>query len=126
MPVLLMETAATPAVEFDAVSFAHPGGGQVLRAVSFACRAGETVALVGRSGAGKTTLLKMVNRLLEPTHGAVRVQGRETRSWDAIRLRRSTGYVMQDAGLFPHMSVAENVATLPRLERFLEALQWTP
>lgn len=109
--------SVSPAVEFEQVSFAHrPGVGDVLGGVSFACRSGETVAIVGRSGAGKTTLLRLVNRLIEPSGGSVRVMGRDTREWEPVRLRRSIGYVMQDAGLFPHMTVAENVATLPGLE----------
>ena len=76
------------------------------------------VALVGRSGAGKTTLLKLVNRLLLPTAGGVIVEGRDTREWDGIRLRRRIGYVFQDVGLFPHMTVEENVSVVPRLERW--------
>jgi len=78
--------------------------------------AGEVVALVGASGAGKTTVLRLVNRLLLPDAGGVRVQGRDTRDWDPIRLRRSVGYVIQEVGLFPHLTVADNVAVVPRLE----------
>ncbi|HEV8345152.1 MAG TPA: ATP-binding cassette domain-containing protein [Vicinamibacterales bacterium] len=80
--------------------------------------AGEVLALVGRSGAGKTTILKLVNRLLLPEAGTVIVEGRDTREWEPIRLRRRVGYVLQDVGLFPHMSVADNVAVAPRLERW--------
>lgn len=103
-------------VEFESVRFAHAPGAEILAGVSLSCRHGETIAIVGRSGAGKTTLLKLVNRLLDPTAGSVRVQGMATTAWDPIRLRRSIGYVMQDAGLFPHMTVAENVSVVPRLE----------
>lgn len=78
--------------------------------------AGEVVAIVGRSGAGKTTILKLVNRLLLPSRGSVVVKGRDTREWDAIELRRRTGYVFQDVGLFPHLTVEENVRIVPRLE----------
>jgi osmoprotectant transport system ATP-binding protein len=78
------------------------------------------VALVGASGTGKTTLLKLVNRLLLPGNGTVRVQGRDTREWDPIQLRRSVGYVIQDVGLFPHLTVADNIAVVPRLERWAE------
>ena len=74
------------------------------------------LALVGRSGAGKTTLLKLVNRLLLPDAGAVFVEGRDTREWEPIRLRRRVGYVLQDVGLFPHMTVADNIGVVPRLE----------
>ena len=77
---------------------------------------GELLAIVGRSGAGKTTILKLVNRLLLPSQGAVLVQGRDTREWDGIQLRRRAGYVFQDVGLFPHMSVEANVRVVPRLE----------
>ena len=73
---------------------------------SLAVEPGEVLALVGRSGAGKTTLLKLVNRLLLPDAGAVLVEGRDTREWEPIGLRRRVGYVLQDVGLFPHMTVA--------------------
>ena len=76
------------------------------------------LVLVGRSGAGKSTILKLVNGLLPPTTGAVRVEGRDTRTWDGIRLRRRIGYVLQDVGLFPHMTVGDNVGVVPRLERW--------
>ena len=77
---------------------------------------GDVLALVGRSGAGKTTLLKLVNRLLLPDAGAVLVEARDTREWEPIRLRRRIGYVLQDVGLFPHMTVADNIGVVPRLE----------
>ncbi len=78
------------------------------------------MALVGTSGAGKTTLLRLVNRLNDPDRGEVRVDGRATREWDPIALRRRTGYVIQDGGLFPHFTVARNIGTVPTL------LRWTP
>src|SRR5271167_3744931 len=74
--------------------------------------------LVGRSGSGKTTCLKMINRLLTPTEGEIRVDGTSVTQWDAIKLRRRIGYAIQDVGLFPHYSVRENVALVPRLERW--------
>ena len=73
------------------------------------------MALVGRSGSGKTTLLRLVNRLLDADSGKVLVDGISTRAWDPVELRRRTGYVIQDAGLFPHLTVADNIATVPRL-----------
>jgi osmoprotectant transport system ATP-binding protein len=89
----------------------------VLDAVELAIETGEVVSIVGRSGSGKSTLLKLANRLLLPDHGSVLVDGRDTREWDPIELRRRTGYVLQDIGLFPHLTVEENVALLPRIER---------
>ena len=106
-----------PLITFEAVDFTHPGAStSVLRGVTLACTAGETLAFVGRSGAGKSTLLRLVNRMLLPTAGQVTVEGRPTTEWAPTALRRRVGYVMQDAGLFPHMSVAQNVGLMPRLE----------
>ncbi len=105
---------APPAVQFAEVS-ASRGGRPVLRQVSLSVAAGQTVALVGRSGSGKTTLLRLVNRLLDPDSGDVFVDGLSTRAWNPVDLRRRTGYVIQDAGLFPHVTVAGNIATVPRL-----------
>jgi len=79
---------------------------------------GETLVLLGESGCGKTTTLRLVNRLLTPTAGQVMVEDRATTEWDVIRLRRRTGYVIQEAGLFPHFTVAENVALVPSLENW--------
>jgi osmoprotectant transport system ATP-binding protein len=77
--------------------------------------AGETCVLVGPSGGGKTTALKMVNRLVEPTSGRVLIDGRDVATTDPVTLRRGIGYVIQQVGLFPHLDVAANVATVPRL-----------
>jgi osmoprotectant transport system ATP-binding protein len=90
-------------------------GKPVLRAVSFTVAEGETVVLLGRSGSGKTTLLKTVNRLVEPDSGEVVFEGKPASQWDTIRLRRRMGYVIQDAGLFPHWTVEANVGLVPRL-----------
>jgi osmoprotectant transport system ATP-binding protein len=107
-------------VGFRQVSFGHARETPVLDTFSLDVDAGEVVALVGASGAGKTTVLKLVNRLLLPDAGDVCVLGRDTRQWDPIRLRRSIGYVIQEVGLFPHLTVADNIAVVPRLERWDE------
>ncbi len=105
-------------VEFQNVSYRLSGGPPIVDKLSLTVGAGETLVLVGASGAGKTTVLKLVNRLLLPDAGDVRVQGRSTREWDPIHLRRSVGYVIQEVGLFPHLTVADNIAMVPRLERW--------
>jgi osmoprotectant transport system ATP-binding protein len=87
-------------------------------AVSLEIHAGETLVLLGRSGSGKTTLLKLVNRLLTPQEGAVIVQDRATSEWDPIALRRGIGYVIQEGGLFPHFTVAQNISLVPTLENW--------
>jgi len=114
----IMPDVPSTLVEFEDVEFSHSADAPIVKRVTLSCTTGHTLAIVGRSGAGKSTMLKLVNRLLLPTSGTVRVQGRDTREWDPIRLRRSIGYVMQDPGLFPHMTVEENVSVVPRLERW--------
>lgn len=90
----------------------------IVNDLNLAVRRGETLVLLGESGCGKTTTLRLVNRLLLPTSGEVRVEGRPTSEWDPIRLRRRTGYVIQEAGLFPHFTVERNVALVPTLENW--------
>jgi osmoprotectant transport system ATP-binding protein len=102
------------AIAFDSVSFSRQGR-PILQDISFAVPAGETLALVGRSGAGKSTVLKLTNRLLEADTGAITVNGRDTREWDPYDLRRHAGYVLQEIGLFPHLTAGENAAVVPRL-----------
>jgi len=106
---------APAAIEFDCVSYARSGA-TILRDVSLRVEPGETVVLLGRSGAGKSTALRMVNGLIQPSSGRVLVNGVATTAQDAIRLKRSCGYVIQEIGLFPHFTVAQNVGLLPRLE----------
>ena len=101
-------------IAFDDVHF-HRGSLAVLRGVTVRVEEGETLALVGRSGAGKSTILKLINRILLPDRGAVTVNGRNTRDWDPTTLRRQTGYMLQEVGLFPHMNVARNVGIVPAL-----------
>jgi len=90
----------------------------VISSVSLAVPIGETLVLLGRSGSGKTTLLRLINGMLFPSRGQVLVQGRVTTEWDPIQLRRGIGYVIQEAGLFPHFTVEENVALVPSLEKW--------
>jgi osmoprotectant transport system ATP-binding protein len=104
------------AVEFRSVSKTFDSQRAALSDVSFRVEQGETLVLLGSSGSGKTTCLKMMNRLVEPDSGRVLVEGRDTRHWDPIRLRRRAGYVIQEVGLLPHLTVEENVALVPRLE----------
>ncbi|HWC05770.1 MAG TPA: ATP-binding cassette domain-containing protein [Gemmatimonadota bacterium] len=106
---------ATAAVEFDRVAYAIPGGRMLFDGLSLSVGTDETVVLVGRSGIGKTTVLKLVNRLLEPALGEVRVAGRRTTEWDPVELRRRIGYVIQEVGLFPHLTVTGNVGLVPDL-----------
>jgi len=107
-----------PAIEFKNISFRLGEGRELLRNLSFTIYRGETVVLLGRSGSGKTTSLKLINRLLEPSSGDILVDGRSIHDWDAIRLRRSLGYVIQEIGLFPHSSVERNIALIPRIEKW--------
>jgi osmoprotectant transport system ATP-binding protein len=105
-------------IEFRGAGYRLAGGQELLRGVSLKVPRGETLVLLGRSGAGKTTALKLINRLLEPTAGEVLIEGRSTRDWDPIALRRHIGYVIQETGLFPHYTVEQNVSLVPRLERW--------
>jgi len=104
------------AIEFRKVSYRLSNGNELLRELNLEVKTGETIILLGRSGSGKTTTLKLINHLLAPTEGEVRVNGRSTRDWDVIRLRRSIGYAIQEVGLFPHFTVARNIAVVPQIE----------
>jgi osmoprotectant transport system ATP-binding protein len=105
-------------IEFRKVSCRAANAHLLLSDLSLTVRRGETLVLLGRSGSGKTTTLKLINRLLEPSAGEILVDGRSTLDWDAIRLRRGIGYVIQEAGLFPHFTVERNVGLVPQLERW--------
>ncbi len=109
-----------PAIQFQNVTYRLDGIVRrgIVNDIRFSVASGQTLVLLGRSGSGKTTLLKLINRLLVPTAGQVIVRGRPTTDWDPIRLRRGIGYVIQDAGLFPHFTVAQNIALVPSLEKW--------
>src|SRR5688572_4485778 len=102
-------------VVFDGVT-CELSGRRVIEGLSMQLAAGERLAVLGRSGAGKTTILRLINGLLTPAAGHVAVAGKPVSEWDSVRLKRSTGYVVQEGGLFPHYTVAENVGLVPRLE----------
>ena len=103
-------------IRFEAVSKTFPGTDRpAVDRVDLEVREGETLVLIGSSGCGKTTTLRMVNRLIEPSAGRILLGGRDVMAVDPVRLRRGIGYVIQGTGLFPHRSVAENVATVPHL-----------
>src|SRR5438477_8044457 len=117
-----MKTQLSPKkmIEFRGVSF-HINdilARAIVSGISLEIPQGETLVLLGRSGSGKTTLLKLMNGMLLPTKGEIFVQDRSTTAWDPIRLRRGIGYVIQDAGLFPHFTVARNIALVPTIERW--------
>ena len=115
-----MSGAAQPIVEFRSVDYSI-GEALIISDLKLEVFQGEILVLLGESGCGKTTTLKLVNRLIEPTSGEVLVEGKATTAWDAISLRRHIGYVIQDGGLFPHFTVAENVALVLGLENWESA-----
>jgi len=116
-----VQQQARGVIEFDGVTKVYPGAtAPSVDRLTLRVEAGEICALVGPSGSGKTTAMRMVNRLIEPTGGTIRIDGVDTRTLDVEQLRRSIGYVIQQVGLFPHRSVLDNVGTVPQL------LGWDP
>jgi osmoprotectant transport system ATP-binding protein len=111
---------ARPAIEFRNVSYRLDGDGgrELLHDLTVEVQRGETLVLLGRSGSGKTTTLKLINRLLTPSSGELRVEARPTRDWDVIKLRRMIGYVIQEVGLFPHFTVERNIGLVPTIENW--------
>ncbi len=115
----MSESAHNPLVEFRDVSFQHSSASTtIISHLTFTVQEGETLVLLGKPGCGKTTTLKLINRLLVPTSGQVLVKGKSTIDWDPIRLRRETGYVIQEGGLFPHFTIGRNVGLVPALEKW--------
>jgi len=113
-----MNDSPAAAIEFVNVTYRISGNRTLISDLNLSVRRGETLMLLGRSGSGKTTTLKLINRLVSQSEGKVLVDGRSTTDWDVIQLRRHIGYAIQEAGLFPHYTVEENVALVPRLERW--------
>ena len=109
-----------PSIEFSNVEYQINAKDPrpILSAISLQIHQGETVALLGRSGSGKTTMLKLINRLRNFSSGDLLVEGQRLRDWDLIRLRRRIGYVIQEIGLFPHLTIEENVSLVPGLENW--------
>jgi osmoprotectant transport system ATP-binding protein len=105
-------------IEFRDVSYHLPDGRAILRNLNLEVHRGEILVLLGRSGSGKTTALKLVNRLLERPRGELRVEGRPSRKWDVIQLRRHIGYAIQDVGLFPHFTIERNIGLVPTIENW--------
>jgi osmoprotectant transport system ATP-binding protein len=119
---MIKSTAAMTENEQTIVEFRHVNyqinGVKILDDLNLQINKGEILILLGESGCGKTTTLKLINRLIEPTSGEVLVEGKMTTDWNAINLRRRIGYVLQEAGLFPHFSIEENVQLVPDLENW--------
>jgi osmoprotectant transport system ATP-binding protein len=118
--LIAMDSASDdrPAIEFRAVSYRPNAAGDIVQDLNLKIRRGETLVLFGRSGSGKTTTLKLINHLLTPTGGEIRVEGRPLRDWDIIRLRRMIGYVIQEVGLFPHFTIERNIGLVPKIENW--------
>jgi osmoprotectant transport system ATP-binding protein len=106
---------APPAIAFDSMSVRFPNGAQAVQKLDLSIPEGSFTVFVGPSGCGKTTSMRTINRLVEPTEGHVRVGGKDVRELDPVKLRRGIGYVLQHAGLLPHRTVADNIATVPIL-----------
>ena len=102
-------------ITLNQVSKSYDGVSNIINNLSFEVLEGEILMLLGSSGCGKSTILKMINRLIEPTEGMIYLDGKDIQQQDPIELRRSIGYVFQGIGLFPHLSIRENISIVPRL-----------
>ena len=117
----MTSSAAVVRLEHVSKRYGPEGGPEAVSDLSLEIPAGEICVLVGPSGCGKTTTMKMINRLIEPTSGRITIDGEDVMALSAVELRRRIGYVIQQVGLFPHLTVAENVAVVPRLLRWPES-----
>jgi osmoprotectant transport system ATP-binding protein len=113
-----MSAAGEVIIEFRDASYRLSNGRTILENLNIAVQRGETLVLLGRSGSGKTTALKLVNRLVEHSLGDILVEGRTTRDWDVMKLRRHIGYAIQEIGLFPHFTIARNIGLVPDIENW--------
>lgn len=116
----MSQPKSSPLIEFRHVSYRINGNAdrELLHDLNLEVQRGETLVLLGRSGSGKTTTLKLINHLLTPSAGELRVEARPTHEWDVIRLRRMIGYVIQEVGLFPHFTVERNIGLVPKIENW--------
>jgi osmoprotectant transport system ATP-binding protein len=114
----MKESPESPTIEFRNVSYHldRDAGRELLHDLTLEVQRGETLVLLGRSGSGKTTTLKLINHLLTPSSGELRIKARSVRDWDVIQLRRMIGYVIQEVGLFPHFTVERNIGLVPKIE----------
>ena len=113
-----MNDTANRVIEFRHVAYSVARNHSILADLNLVVNRGETLMMLGRSGSGKTTALKLINRLLSPSSGEVLVDDKPSLQWDPIQLRRRIGYAIQDVGLFPHYTVWQNVALVPKLEKW--------
>src|SRR5690242_3729384 len=114
-PACRTQEAVIPVIKFDSVVKRYPDGTVAVGGLDLVAPTGQITVLVGPSGCGKTTSLRMINRMIEPTAGRILVDDRDTATMNAAELRRGIGYVIQQAGLFPHLTIAANIATVPLL-----------
>lgn len=102
-------------LEFDHVSKIYRGGNKAVDDISFTVDQGEFICLIGTSGSGKTTIMRMINRMINPTHGTITLAGKSLADTDPVKLRRKIGYVIQNIGLMPHMTIRDNITIVPKL-----------
>ena len=102
-------------LKFENVSKIYQGGKKAVDNMNMHIREGEFIVFIGPSGCGKTTTMKMINRLVKPSKGKILINGEDVMEKNIVQLRRSIGYVIQQIGLFPHMTIGENIALVPRL-----------
>ena len=105
-------------IKFENVTKQYDAGSVALNNIDLEINKGELVTLIGPSGCGKTTTMRMINRLIEPTSGKIYIDGEDVSKIDPVELRRNIGYVIQQIGLFPHMTIEQNIALVPRLKKW--------